>query len=465
MAPPRKRGHTGRSLHEEKSVRPAADSGVQSTPAPGGIRAPAPRPLDHFTRRLATLVADSAADATRPPEQLSAELAEALEELRVAAEELQRQNALLDQAAGEVVDQMQRYRELFDFAPDGYLVLDASGVIQEANLAAAELLRIDAGGLIGKPLVVLTARSDRPRLLRLLRDATRDAEVHETELLVERRGAGSVPVSVRLSAPSARGGRSLRCLLRDVSELRANELRLEDALQRQRDSASRLREMDDVKNAFLLAVSHDLRGPLAAIVMLAQLLAEQPDQSPQRLRRMAASIAANTARVERVQHNLLDLDRLARHAVVLVRRSVRLDDLVERAVAVADATDHPVSIKVEVAHAKLDAAVVGRILDNLLSNVTAHTPGGTEVEISVVPWDQGVLLTVADNGPGIASERRRDVFKSFPSPTESPVASRTGMGLGLHLVARFAALHGGRVWVEETPGGGASFRVLLRDRP
>jgi two-component system sensor histidine kinase KdpD len=256
----------------------------------------------------------------------------------------------------------------------------------------------------------------------------------------------------------------VRCLLRDIRDRRANDLRLEEAAHRQRDSAARLREMDDVKNAFLLAVSHDLRGPLAAIVMLAQLLADRPDQPPQRLRRMAASIAANTARVERVQANLLDLDRLARHAVVLVRRSVGLVALVERAVAAADATDHPVSTRVEVAQAKLDAAVVERILDNLLSNVMAHTPRRTPVEISVVPWDQGVLLTVADHGPGIASERRRDVFKSFPSPTESPVASRTGMGLGLHLVARFAALHGGRVWVEETPGGGASFRVLLRDR-
>src|SRR5258708_15488225 len=190
MAPPSKQGEVGPSPRGVKAVGKVAEPGQPRTTVHGdGRDSFGARPLDHFTRRLATLVADSAADATRPPEMLSAELAEALEELRVAAEELQRQNALLDQAAGEVVHQMQRYRELFDFAPDGYLVLDANGVIQEANLAAAELLRVDAGELIGKPLVVLTARTDRPRLMRLLRDATGDTGVHDSELLGDRRRA------------------------------------------------------------------------------------------------------------------------------------------------------------------------------------------------------------------------------------------------------------------------------------
>jgi signal transduction histidine kinase len=102
---------------------------------------------------------------------------------------------------------------------------------------------------------------------------------------------------------------------------------------------------------------------------------------------------------------------------------------------------------------------VERIVENLLANATTHTPPGTEVSVRVQPHDGGVLIAVDDRGPGIDREQREAIFEIFNRGTA--LADVRGTGIGLSLVSQFTALHGGRAWVEENPGGGSSFRVFL----
>ena len=79
----------------------------------------------------------------------------------------------------------------------------------------------------------------------------------------------------------------------------------------------------------------------------------------------------------------------------------------------------------------------------------------------VEPWEGGALIAVEDDGPGVPADQREKIFEAFlQGETSSPHLS--GVGVGLALVARFAELHDGGAWVEERPGGGASFRVFLR---
>lgn len=406
------------------------------------------------------LVRPELPEGAAPREQLS----EALEELRVASEELHRQERMLNEAGAEVAAQMQRYRELFDFAPDGYLVTRDDGVVEEANLAATRMLGVPLLELIGKPLVIYVAAADRRRFLRLLREAIATPGTHETELLLHPRRRDVVPVSCRAGAGSDDGRTQLRLVLRDISRQRDAEQRRDEAMRHVEEAAARLRDLDSVKNAFLLAVSHDLRGPVTAVVELARLLAAEPPLPQDRRRRLAASIAANAAVVERIQRNLVDLDRLARHAVAIHAREVDVAAVVAARVAAADSSDRPVNTHVEAGRAMLDTAVLERVLDNLLSNAMAHTPARTPVDVSVQAAPQGVVVSVADHGPGVPAVLRRAIFEPFgvAAPAHNGMPA-SGVGVGLHLVSRFAELHGGRAWVEETPGGGATFRVLLRE--
>jgi signal transduction histidine kinase len=112
--------------------------------------------------------------------------------------------------------------------------------------------------------------------------------------------------------------------------------------------------------------------------------------------------------------------------------------------------------------AEVDAPKVERIVDNLLANATTHSSGNGEISVRVASQDDGVLITVDDRGPGVPEEDREAIFEIFNRGSGNVNAS--GTGIGLSLVAQFTALHGGRAWVEENPGGGASFRVFLPAR-
>jgi signal transduction histidine kinase len=98
-------------------------------------------------------------------------------------------------------------------------------------------------------------------------------------------------------------------------------------------------------------------------------------------------------------------------------------------------------------------------VDNLVTNALKHTPPGTKVSVSVAGDGDTVLLRVDDSGPGVADEQKRQIFEPFVRVNGA--GNVAGTGIGLALVAQFAALQGGRAWVEDRPGGGSSFRVSL----
>jgi signal transduction histidine kinase len=111
-------------------------------------------------------------------------------------------------------------------------------------------------------------------------------------------------------------------------------------------------------------------------------------------------------------------------------------------------------------HAYVDAAQVERIVENLVVNAIRYTPAGTPIWVHATGDAASVLIVVEDAGPGIPEELRDSIFEPFRQGNEV-VTHNPGVGIGLSLVTRFAELHGGRAWVEERQGGGASFRVYL----
>jgi PAS domain S-box-containing protein len=234
------------------------------------------------------------------------------------------------------------------------------------------------------------------------------------------------------------------------------------ALERERQATRQLRALDEAKNVFLSAVSHELRTPLAAIVGIAltlqragSSLAEEDGAD------LVDRLAANAGKLDRLLSDLLDLDRLNRGIVTPKLRRTDLAALVAR-IAAEWETGRPLELVVEPVVAQVDPAKVERIVENLLANVDRHTPPGTPVWVRVTRHDQGVLIAVEDAGSGVPPELRAALFEPFCQGPEAP-SHAPGVGIGLTLVARFAQLHGGRAWVEERPGGGSSFRVLLPD--
>ncbi|MFL5800034.1 MAG: PAS domain S-box protein [Actinomycetota bacterium] len=248
----------------------------------------------------------------------------------------------------------------------------------------------------------------------------------------------------------------------DVTERKKAEEELRRALEMERDAGDRLRALDEMKNTFLHAVSHELRTPLSAVLGFALTLERADlDLPEQEARDIAGRIAANARKLERLLTDLLDLDRLDRGIVEPKLLPADLAQLVRRAVRESGLpAERNVELDTKPVVIGLDAAKVERIVENLVANSFRHTPARARVWVRVRPVSGGALLCVDDDGPGVPPELKETIFEPFMRGPKAP-AHAPGVGVGLSLVGRFAKLHGGRAWVEDREGGGASFRVFL----
>jgi signal transduction histidine kinase len=230
----------------------------------------------------------------------------------------------------------------------------------------------------------------------------------------------------------------------------------------EKEASDRLRALNDMQNSFLLAVSHDLRTPLTAILGSAQMLTARWNQlEVTELQEVLRGLGKNADKLSRLLTNLLDLDRISRGIIEPKRVWTDLNELISAVVEEYEDGERPIRTDVcEPVMAAIDVGQVERIIENLISNAVRHTPTGTPIRVRAESQPEGVLLVVEDEGPGVPEELRKVVFEAFRRGGGTGVHS-PGVGVGLTLVARFADLHGGRAWVERRDGGGASFRVYL----
>jgi PAS domain S-box-containing protein len=250
-------------------------------------------------------------------------------------------------------------------------------------------------------------------------------------------------------------------VLYDVTERKRAEEALRESERRERDAAERLRTLDDMKNTFLAAVSHELRSPLTSILGLSLTLERTGGLSEEDRQDLVGRLSANAQKLDRLLRDLLDLDRLNRGIVEPQRRACDVGALARGTLATLDTlVDRHVVVVTDDVELEVDAAKVERIVENLITNAVRHTPAEGTIWLKVERLPHGVLIAVEDDGPGIPEDLRTTIFEPFRQGPSTAIGS-SGTGIGLSLVARFAELHGGRAWVEERPGGGSSFRVLL----
>ncbi len=263
--------------------------------------------------------------------------------------------------------------------------------------------------------------------------------------------------------------RQLNARLRaTVVQLSEREQELKDGLRRELAAADKLRALGDMKDTFLRAVSHDLRTPLTAMLGVAITLERTRLNLPrEQALDLVGMLVEKTRKLERLLKDLLDLNRLEEGVLEPNRSLTDVRELVHRVVTEVDQlAGWPIDIEAEPIQAFIDGPKVERIVENLLLNTTRHTPPGTRVWVKALARGSDLELIVEDAGPGVPAELAGTIFEAFRrgGTSDAPTMSHhRGVGIGLSLVARFAALHGGHAWVDERWGGGAAFHVLLPD--
>ncbi len=251
---------------------------------------------------------------------------------------------------------------------------------------------------------------------------------------------------------------------RDLLTTFANDAALALERARLREQAVRtqlLEEVDRFRQGLLGAVSHDLRTPLATIKVASSALASEGDAlAPAGRAELYRLIEMEADRLGRLVANLLDLARVEAGVLTVQRSPVPVTELVEEARAALGPalSDHQVLVEIEpgLPEVLADPALVNSVLVNLLDNAQRHSPPDAPITVSARCRGAEVEVAVCDEGPGVPAPLRDAIFHRF---TRLDTAGRSGLGLAL--ARTFVEAHGGRIGVEEAPGGGARFVFTL----
>jgi two-component system sensor histidine kinase KdpD len=296
------------------------------------------------------------------------------------------------------------------------------------------------------------------------------------------RGTDTLPSADGLHLPLLAGERAVGVLslrFRDPAPLSADQRDLLDAFVRQvalvldrqrlRDAeqqAMLVAESERLSKTLLNSISHEIRTPIAAITSAAGNLSEalqaRSPGSDEFERTMVGEIQEAARRLNRLVGNLLSMTRLESGHVKAKVDWCDVADLVQ--VTVKDIAKDLAQHKVTVGMAeglplvRMDFVLMQQVLTNLLLNAAVHTPPGTAVQVNAAVEADTLVMTVADNGPGLPPDALPLIFDKF---YRAPAAPAGGTGLGLAIVKGFVEAQGGQVKAGNRPGGGAVFMIRL----
>jgi signal transduction histidine kinase/DNA-binding response OmpR family regulator len=360
-------------------------------------------------------------------------------------------------------DSDERYRTLFESVDEGFCIVDmmfdAAGAPVDYRFIEMNPMFEQHTGLRGA--IGRTARELVPDLNGFWFEVYgRVATTGVAERFVNEAVAMSRWFDVYASRLGGPDSRKVAILFNDISARKLAELEL-------RQLASDLAEANQRKSEFLAVLAHELRNPLAPVRSGLQLLRHAPDLPPALLR----TCDMMERQVDNMVHlvdDLLDVARITSGKIELKRQTVALADIIATAVE----TSQPVfaargqRLRVALAEAPLsldaDPTRLVQVVSNLLSNAAKYTPPGGDIALSVTRADADVLVTVTDNGIGIAPEAMPLLFELFTQIDSGIDRADGGLGIGLSLVHRLVEMHGGAVRASSAGlGAGSRFEVRL----
>ena len=259
-----------------------------------------------------------------------------------------------------------------------------------------------------------------------------------------------------------REGDPLR-IIGTVADITINKEREEEL----RRLAANLSEADRRKTEFLAVLAHELRNPLAPIRHGLQLLSTHADNF-QTLNKVRDMMDRQVNQMVRLVDDLLDVARITSGKVELRKQRSEIGDVikvaVETSMPLVEASNHSLSISVpeESMPVYVDPERISQVISNLLNNAAKYTPPGGTIILNVSHEDSEVVVSVTDNGIGIAPDSIGNVFELFRQVEHDLERSPGGLGIGLSLVRQLVNLHGGTVSAESAgEGAGCTFTIRL----
>jgi two-component system phosphate regulon sensor histidine kinase PhoR len=254
-------------------------------------------------------------------------------------------------------------------------------------------------------------------------------------------------------------GRWYQCIDKAVYWTDGRLVRLEIAI-----DISERKEIEQMKDEMISAVSHEMRTPLTAMLGFTEFLLENEVEAAQR-KTYLNTIHKETERLKELIGNFLDLQQSKSRLATYRFRPVEVCLLVKDAAGLFafDKDSHRIVIDCPEGLPQIegDEARLHQVLTNIISNALKYSPGESLVTIGARREKDGITIWVKDEGIGIPAEVQEKIFDKFFRVDNSDRRLVGGTGLGLALVREIVSAHGGRVWCESSPGKGSTFYVIL----
>ncbi len=342
-----------------------------------------------------------------------------------------------------------RYRDLYEEAPNAYLSVRVDGSIERANRSATELLGYSLDELVGRPMSDLYADTPdgKAKAQGVFQRFLAGEEIRDEELEMRRADGSKVWISL-----------SVRPIRDEEGRVVASRSEIVDITEH--------KKLDQLKDDFIGLVSHELRSPMTVIIgAINTVLTEGANLSPEETRQLLNDAASEAELLSHLLGNLLELsrvqaDRLVLHAEATDVKKV-VQDVVEEIKRQSSAHQFMVNLPRKLPLVYADELRLERILYNLLENAVKYSPQGGEIRVSVEIQKEHLVIGVSDQGVGISAADQAKLFGPFQRLEESRPEGVGGVGLGLLVCRRLVEAHGGRIWVESEPGRGSTFFFTL----
>jgi len=395
--------------------------------------------------------------AAKPAAKPAVDAAKLLHQLEVHQVELEMQNEELRTARGALESTLERYTEVFDFAPLAYAALDEELYIREINHAGSALLGVERVKLICKRFATFVQARSRATFQAVIATAISRTHAAGCELELER---GETAVPAHLTAVALRRGPTTVLLaFEDISERIDKEAELARTAQALVDANRR-------KDEFLAMLSHELRNPLSPIRTSVEVLRLAPPGS-ETARSAIDIIDRSAAQLTRLVADLLDVTRITRGKIELQREPLALTTLVRDVVDdhLREFGERGISLRMSASEELWvagDRARLVQAISNVIGNAEKFTPSGGAVVVTVERSGDQAIVRVVDTGIGIAPELVGRLFEPFVQGPQALDRGRGGLGLGLAMVKLLVELHGGKATIRsDGPGKGAEVAIAL----
>ena len=346
------------------------------------------------------------------------------------------------------VDHGPSWRLVVHVEPDGDLRVIAAS-LNDLDHTVGRLIALEA--VIGGVVLLLLAGAGYVVIRRSLKPLI---DVEHTAVAI---AGGDLSRRVPDLDPRTEVGRLTRALNAMLGQI-------EHAFARQRESEQAARASEERMRRFVADASHELRTPLTSIRGFAELYRQGAVREPSEVTRLLRRVEDEATRMGLLVDDLLLLARLDQErplSFAPVDLLTVVGDVVHDARAVAPGRSIELTVDEQPPIVLGDDRRLHQVVQNLVMNALRHTPPDTDVQVRLASTDARAVVAVIDHGPGLDPQARDRVFERFYRVDTSRTRDAGGSGLGLSIVAALVAAHGGRVAVEDTPAGGATFVVEL----